>query len=662
MMKGFAKAARATSYIVQIAGLGLLLHVSYQQFRINFMINIPITISIPLLWNSQTFTKSEWGQINLIVGPNGTGKSLFADQLKNQLANQGYKTRLLNAERLSGLEKQDYSYFTNGSPLNQGLNISNFANLKQAGEIYGLSSSAFVILKERLDIRVKIEALLSDIFNKTIRLEEEGGFLKPKIQNNNGGAEYELKAQECHGLKEILTLLTFLYDESKNCLILDEPELHLHSQFQSFFLSEIRKFAGNPNLEPGKKIFFIITHSPYFLDLRSIDDLKSILVCHYNIPPDFVENLEEQDEYILNRFLPRFNTHHKQFFFSPNPVFVEGYTDQQIISLLFDKLDYNISASGSSIIDVGGKDELAVFFRLCKSLKIKARIIADLDAFFKGKLREVAQSDSNTNNFIQENGLGTDLSHLIGELDKKLKDVADELVTKTSTDTDVTHLINFLRPINPVADKKNTIITSLMIALIKFKEKIQASVSATQQGNINYIISRFNLLLEAFKVANIFIFPKGEIEHYYTQTTIDYLNFTDKDKNSSFHKERDYILSTNDKIVLEANYSDLVPTLKASVPQIKVDLSKHLKFQIVEWIQTVQRSISKGDISDENGLMTNAKIDYKLFNQIFELAYLQIQPDRRFICKVKISKSLTEMEKEIAFDEKTIPHDFQFEI
>jgi hypothetical protein len=622
------------------------------------MINIPISISIPDIWNAQTFTKSNWGPINLIVGPNGTGKSLFADQLKQQLTQKGYKARLLNAERLSGLEKQDYTYYTHGSRLRQGLDISQFVQLKEYGENYGLSSSAFVILKERLDVRVKIEALLSDIFQKTIRLVEEGGFLKPKIQNNFGGAEYELKEKECHGLKEILTLLTFLYDESKNCLILDEPELHLHPQFQSFFLSEIRKFAGDPNIDPSKKLFFIITHSPYFLDLRSIDDLKSIIICHYNLPPDYVDTLDAQDEYILNRFLPRFNTHHKQFFFSPNPVFVEGYTDQQIITLLFDKLDYNIYASGSCVIDVGGKDELAVFFRLCKHLKIQARIIADLDAFFKGKLREVAQADPSCNSFIQQNGLGTDLSALIGELDRKLKEVADELATKTSADPDVTHLINFLKPIISVADKRGTVVNSCLIALIKFKTKILADVSPAQQANINYIIPRFNLLLEAFKAANIFIFPKGEIEHYYTQTVIDYLAFSDKDKNTSFHAERDYILATTDKTTLEATYPELISILKASVPQVNVDLSKHLKFQIVEWIQTVQRAISKGDVSEVAGLKANAKIDYKLFSQIIEVLDLEVQPDKRFTCKIKVNKSLTDLNAEITFNEKTIPHDF----
>jgi len=625
------------------------------------MINIPIEINLPNLWGDKKFMKSEWGSINLIVGPNGTGKSLIGDQLKKQLVSKGFKVRLLNAERLSGLEKQNYSYY-GSSDLNQGLNISQFSNLMSFGENFGLSSSAFIILKERLDVRVKIEALLSDIFSKTIRLVEEGGFLRPKIQNNFGGTEYGLKEQECHGLKEIITLLTFLYDESKNCLILDEPELHLHPQFQSFFLNEIRKFAGDPSVDPTKKIFFIITHSPYFLDLRSIDDLKNILVCHYNQPPDYIESLDAQDEFILKKFLPRFNTHHKQFFFSPNPVFVEGYTDQQIITLLYDKLDYNISAPGSSVIDVGGKDELAVFFRVCKKLNIEGRIIADLDAFFTGKLREVAQVDERCNSFIQHNGLGTDISNLIGELDRKLVEIADDLITKTTTDADIIHIIDFLKPIILLPEKKIVVITSLLVALTKFKDKIYSIVSTSQQANIIFIISRFSQLLEAFNKAGIFIFPNGEIENYYIQTDIDYLNITDKVKNTAFHIERDYLLSCYDKEELEINYSLLLTILKACVPQIKVNLSKHLKYQIVEWIQTVQRAISKGDIDGIESLKTNAKINYKLFIQIIEIISLTIDADKRFSCKIKVKKSISEIEKEIEFDEKTIPHDFDFNI
>ena len=107
-------------------------------------------------------------------------------------------------------------------------------------------------------------------------------------------------------MKEIISLLTFLYDDSNNCLILDEPELHLHPQFQSFFLNEIRKVAGNPKTGTGKKMIFIITHSPYFLDFRTLDDIKHVLVCHNHEMPSYVkdDDLDSQDEYVIKKFLP----------------------------------------------------------------------------------------------------------------------------------------------------------------------------------------------------------------------------------------------------------------------------------------------------------------------------------------------------------------------
>jgi len=621
------------------------------------MINIPINVQLPQLWGNQVFKKGSWSSINLIVGSNGTGKSLLADQFKNQLVNQGLKVRLLNAERLAGFEKMDYNYFQN-SQLHQGINISNFEQIKQAGNNYGLSTSAFVILKERLDIRIKIEALLSDIFKKSIRLIEEGGFLKPMIQNISGGDEYGLKESECHGLKELLTLLTFIYDISNNCLILDEPELHLHPQFQSFLLNEIRAIAGNPLTDPTKKLFFIITHSPYFLDLRSIDEFKSVLVAHHGVPPTFVDVLDTQEEYILKRFLPRFNTHHKQFFFSPNPVYVEGYTDQQIITLLFDRLDYKISAAGSCVIDVGGKDELAVFFNLCKKLKIKGRIIADLDAFFKGKLREVVQADVNSNLFIQTGGFGTDLSGAIGDVETKLMAVANDLITKSSTDPDVSHIISFLKPIIGLGDRRHHVLVATLMALRRFKDKILPVASTAIHSNINFILPRFDALLNAFKVANVFIIPIGEIEHYYIKTSLDYLNFSDNQKNTSFHVERDYILS-EPVAILEAVYADLMLILRESVPQIKVDLYLHLKYQILEWLQKVQNGISKGEVIDIATLTTNAKIDYKLFNQIIEVEDLKIEEDRKFICRIMIKASVSATEKVVSFNERTIAHDFE---
>lgn len=620
--------------------------------------NIPVNIKIPQIW-SGTFSKDEWNSVNFIVGANGTGKSLFSNKLKEQLQSQRFKVRLLSAERLSGFEKESYSYFTS-SQINNGLNISMFNDYKNFGQQYGLSSSAFIILKERLDIRIKIEALLSDLFKKTIRLVEEGGYLKPKMQNIDGGEEYGLKEQECHGMKEIISLLTFLYDDSNNCIIFDEPELHLHPQFQSFFLNEIRKIAGNPNAEQGKKLFFIITHSPYFLDIRSIEDLQHILICHNHQMPTFIkaDNLNEQEQYVLKKFLPRFNTHHKQFFFSPNPVFVEGYTDQQIISLLFEKIGLNIAASGSSIIDVGGKDELAVFYKLCNLLHIDCRIISDYDALFRGKLREFLCANEIIKQQFIEKGFGPDVSNCIGEIERLLVKIGDILNNNTSENKNVRNIVEKLHSLySDRTTNINTIKDVILLSLYRFKNEIEEA-QPDIRCDIETVLAKHKQYLECIKCANIFIIPDGELEHFFKASIIDYLNIEQKDK--LFNAEREAILRIESKEELEEKYQDILPLLKTSVPHVQVDILKHIKYTIIDWIQKVQNAVARNEIKDIATLKTSARVEYSIYNQILECndGNFTLQPDGSFTCTISLKAPVIGVEKQISFSDKTTPRDF----
>lgn len=616
------------------------------------MITKDVDITIPLLWGNEHFIKNEWGYINYLVGANGTGKSLLAEQIKAKFSGNGFLPRYLNAERLVGLEKQSEGRYGGGN-LQRGFDITHFEDYKSRAENNGLSSSAIIILKQRLDIRIKIEALLSDIFGKTIRLVEEGGFLKPKMQNIKAGEEYNLSESECHGLKELITLLTFLYDPTKNCIIFDEPELHLHPQFQSFFLQEIRKIAGNPIEDPTKKMFFIITHSPYFLDLKSLDDLKNILVCHLNKIPTYVTELDADDQYVLRKFLPRFNTHHKQFFFSPNPVFVEGYTDQQIISILFEKIGINVGASGSCIIDVGGKDELAVFYKLCKSLKINCRIIADLDAIFRGKLRRVVSEDERSQNYVQQQGIGANLAHEIGDLETHLSGIATRILSQETTVPNLVALKTKLSSFT--AEEEHSKRVATLLAILKYDAEIRTLLDTLNTANLNLIIGRIHQLFNAFKSCNTFIFPKGEIEHYYTKSTVDYLNITNKD--TWFHTERDYILQA-DATDINNEYKDLLSILKEAVPVIDIEIKKHIKFEVYEWIHRVQTGIAKGEINNDDDLVRNAKINYALYSQILEIQSLTINADRTFECKITIRETLVETPLEINFNQTTNAHDF----
>ncbi|WP_421221370.1 ATP-dependent nuclease [Aeromonas sp. 602293] len=618
------------------------------------MIEKNVDISIPLLWGEDHFTKNEWGYINYIVGPNGTGKTLLAEQLKNHFSNGGFAARYLSAERLVGLEKQHEGRF-GGATLAKGFDISLFDDYKRRAEGHGLSSSGIIILKERLDIRIKIEALLSDIFGKTIRLAEQGGYLKPMMQNKASGNEYGLSESECHGLKELITLLTFLYDPAKNCIIFDEPELHLHPQYQSFFLEELRKVAGNPLEDPTKKVIFLITHSPYFIDIKSLSDLMSILVCGPGKVPTYISHLDENDQFVLNRFLPRFNTHHKQFFFSPNPVFVEGYTDQQIISILFEKLGINIGASGSCVIDVGGKDELGVFYRLSQALKVDCRIIADLDALFRGRLRSVVCEDNRANSYIQENGIGTSLSAEIGDLESKLSLLADHIIDNNFEIDQINHLKARLEGFSDEEVHKKRV--SMLLGIINIRDVLINFFDGDLLANFNLISGRLEQLLNAFKSTNTYIFPKGEIEHYYTQSEVDYLNINNKD--AWFHSERNYLLEMHDAQQLRQEYEGLLDLVSEAVPVIDLEIRKHITFEVFEWIHRVQTGIAKLEIKNEADLKRSARVDYTLYQQILNLESLMINDNLTFECVISINRSFIDEEIQITFNQETNVHSFK---
>lgn len=70
---------------------------------------------------------------------------------------------------------------------------------------------------------------------------------------------------ECHGIRELLVLLTHLHNDQHSFLIIDEPELHLHPQFQSYFIQEARKVAAPPAANTSRMGLCLITHSPLFL-------------------------------------------------------------------------------------------------------------------------------------------------------------------------------------------------------------------------------------------------------------------------------------------------------------------------------------------------------------------------------------------------------------
>ena len=503
------------------------------------MIQLETKIKLPFLWGKASFNKRIWNSINLIVGPNGSGKTLLAEELKNQFEKKGYDAAFLRSDR------------TNEE------------------ELLG-------VLRTDSVVREKIEGVLSNMFGKSIRFEEkEDGSFVPIVVNKTRGVEYNLKEGECHGLKEILILLIALYGCFTKLLIVDEPELHLHPQFQQFFMNEIRRISES---EP-ERIFFLVTHSPYFIDLRFAEDLLGVVVCHVNRIPTFIDELSDNDENLLRRFLPRFNTYHKQFFFSDNQVFVEGYTDQQMFSNLLSCVDNRNGTAGTGIIDVGGKDELGVFFKVCALLGTDTRIITDLDSLFCGKLREEAFEDLRPTNWLyaQEEKQETFYASLFTRRELESSVTLEKLVRRleifivnigkfvSGVDGSVSSEVDtFVEKVHELYDKYekpeslDTFKTVVLQAVFLLGNKLDVFLPRHLAETIPVIVNLTNLILAAFESAKIFILSKGCIEHYYVESKVLYMPISGKDR--LFHNELESMVEKNPN-ELKKNYAQLISIL-----------------------------------------------------------------------------------------------------
>lgn len=499
------------------------------------MIVAETNVKIPFLWGKTAFRKRFWSGVNLIVGPNGSGKTLLAQELARQLQETGRAVTFLRSDRLD-------------------------------------EDKFLPVLKANPEITKRIETVLSNMFGKLIRFD---GDEAPLVVNKARNAEYSLKDGECHGLRKIITLLAALYSSDGGFLFLDEPELHLHPQLQLFFMSEIRRAAAERGC-----VFFLITHSPFFIDLRFPADLTGVVVCHVNRAPTHIEKLSAGDASLFRRFLPRFNTYHKQFFFSDSQIFVEGYTDKQIFENLLYCAENPYDSAGTGVIDVGGKDELGVFFKVCALLGTDGRIITDLDALFCGKLREELCADSRPAEWLERQyekqlpfyralfGESSDpesvtLADLIERLETYLCD-AGRAVLEAAAELppDLALFRGRLQELSAdhanaeaLDTYKTVILQGIFATGNTFRDYLPLPVAKT----VSLIKNLFALITAAAETARVYILPRGCIEHYYTQNTVSYMPVSAKDR--LFHTELEHILSSSQS-ALRLEYAELIDILE----------------------------------------------------------------------------------------------------
>lgn len=285
---------------------------------------LPTQIPLPEPWpRGHTLELRLSRQLTWLVGPNGTGKSRFLRALRDATPG-GVRMRLLGTDRLSNIRVAE-GLENWGNPFANGLVKSQTTQLLHSNRVSGHLTGVSVLLQQRADLRIRIQATLGQLLGRFISLDVVDGYLKPTMKSAQG-ASYDLFSNEAHGVLELITLLANLYDDEVDVLLIDEPELNLHPQYQAFLLSEIRR-ARN-------KRVVVATHSPFFLDVRTVADLENVVVFHpdFRAPSSYRGSDQVSGE--VQTLLPRMTEQHRSFFFASRPVFVEGYHDATVIGIV----------------------------------------------------------------------------------------------------------------------------------------------------------------------------------------------------------------------------------------------------------------------------------------------------------------------------------------
>ena len=614
------------------------------------MINKELSFNLPIPWKQKKFEITQIGAINFLVGPNGSGKSKFAEALRSVIGN----ARMLGTDRLSGMEQANHLRKIFGDHFANGLAKNHFSHFKNAGQ-QGSGIDTIVLLEERMDLRIQVEATLSHLFNRKIILEWDSGNLVARAVLGETGDSYRLDRDECHGIKELLVLLTHLYNDDHPYLIIDEPELNLHPQFQAFFMQEVRKIAGDPNADNKKKVVFLVTHSPFILDFRSIEDVKSVISFDLNHSiPKHIFDLDSATTARLSTLVPRLNVHHKQLFFSDNPIFVEGVLDAQIVGTMQEARGVSVAGAGSCIIDAGGCEEVNRYLELCLAFGKNAHFLYDLDSLFGGNLRACVRSDGSVQSFLVTAGVGSDFSKYCGELDRKLTNVIDRLLAINNPLPPMNRLVKFLTNLGARAQWNGKSWAKARVAVMTaVSRNRQAIIDVLSLTDIEEIEGRLKQIITALKQINVILLPGGTLERYLPKYTGDDYEITDDAKRKAVGEEIEEMAKAMTGTELADRYGELYEAVCALPSKSNVDVERVLRDYLSHYIHDLQAAIVNNSTWELDQVQAHLKMIQQATIKVFSVEELNRESQKRFSAVVGIAEMLGQKKRIVRVSHQT---------
>ncbi|MFM0358976.1 AAA family ATPase [Paraburkholderia nemoris] len=561
--------------------------------------------------------------ITTLVGPNGSGKTRALRAIKtaldatNYISIHGRKTHFLAAGRSGPLENYRAALINPGSIEQSDAAVGHILHKKNWWNFESVTGS-LLALDSRADLRLKVEARLQQLFDRSVQLSWSQNGLNIRLSAMSGGASYAAN-HEASGILQLVALLAAIHNDEIGALLIDEPEISLHPQHQAFLLEEMERVAGDPS-DHSRKLIVIATHSASLLPLRKLSELPffSFFNSARQPPTQVPDDADILKRNKLAALVARLSTTHRMAMFAERVLLVEGPSDEIIATQLARSLDLRLLARNAQILPVTGKGEFVEAAKLFRLMNKHIAVLADLDALAddNGLVRSFSELPQAT--AIADRLGRTSLADLDNDLRTALE-------TFMSTHQSIVDAAAALYP--DWSSKESSALAKRRVTLARLLTKPESFGDAA--ADAASLFTRYNALLGALAELGCFFLRRGAVENYYRTGTLGRA----KPELAAEEAAAFEAISIED---LKRDYEHIISALSHIAPNQRVDEDQLLRPKLGAALTAAFLGMNHGS-SDEQ-LNTLAKTTIGTDAEVFKLFNGSTQDDLRI--KVQIASPL----------------------
>jgi len=419
--------------------------------------------------------------------------------------------------------------------------------------------------------------------------------------------EYSVAA-EASGLVNVISILAALFDESVEVLLIDEPEVSLHPQLQSYLLREMKNVVKKYN-----KTIIISTHSAEMIELNEASDLCNYIFFRKNtLPKQISPDASELNSVKLKEFLLRMSLIYNEGFFAKKVLLIEGSSDMILCRYLCNRLGLNLDVAGSQIIPVEGKGQFPIITKLFRLIGKEVCVLTDLDGFTDDNsiinlFSELPEGTKIANDHGNEN-LQSMIREIKTKIDEVIRSTKDNMISIYSQ-----HPYWINRDLEAGEDK--IIRRALVAQLFTVDEDELLTWPDSQEWTS--LKKRITVLLDILEELGCFILRKGAIESYYTFSP----NTTFNGKPSAAAHEVSCWEEKSTEQIYE-HFSDITRSLQFAALEKNVDESFAVKKELLSELALILGILP--EVSTEKEILSCIKqskgsvdslFDYKIINE-----------------------------------------------